>query len=168
MKNPHTASFSLAILPACAALLQSGANAQDKVPGEKWKVAVSMEMSGMSMPAKTMEVCAPVGKAAEAVSRPVGASQCNVTDMKKVGNTTSAKISCTGKAPMEGDFEQTVDGNRMHGVTHMKAAGMAMTMKYDSEKLGTACEAIDYSSVKAADLSKLKIPKPVDAPEKAK
>ena len=151
---------SLVFTFAAAALLPAAASAEDKVPGEKWKVAVSMEMSGMSMPAQTMEVCAPVGKAAEAVSRPVGASQCNVTDMKQVGNTTSAKISCTGKTPMEGDFEQTVDGNRMHGVTNIKAAGMAMKMKYESEKLGTACEAIDYS--------KVKIPAPVSAPEKAK
>ena len=143
-----------ALLPAVAS------SAEDKVPGEKWKVAVSMEMSGMSMPAQTMEICAPVGKAAEAVSRPVGASECAVTDMKKVGNTTSAKISCTGKTPLEGDFEQTVDGKRMHGVTNMKVSGMAMKMKYESENLGTACQAIDYS--------KVKIPAPVTAPEKAK
>jgi hypothetical protein len=154
--NVTTLSIALSV----ASLLSVPAFAEDKVPGEKWKVAVTMEMSGMSMPSNTMEVCAPVGKAAEAVSRPVGASQCVVSDQKKVGNTTSAKISCTGKTPMEGDFEQTVDGNKMHGVTHMKAAGMAMTMKYESEKLGTACEAVDYS--------KMKIPKPVDSPEKAK
>jgi hypothetical protein len=151
---------SLVFAFVAAALLPVASSAEDKVPGEKWRVAVSMEMSGMSMPANTMEVCAPVGKAAEAVSRPVGASQCEVTDTKKVGNTTSAKITCTGKTPMEGDFEQTVEGNRMHGVTHIKAAGMAMTMKYESEKLGQACEATDYS--------KVKIPKPVSAPEKAK
>ena len=149
----------VASLVLAAALLSAGAYALDKVPGEKWKVTVTMEMTGMSMPANTMEICAPVGKAAEAVSRPIGASQCAVTDMKKVGNTTSAKISCTGNTPMEGDFEQTVEGNRMHGRTNIKAAGMAMKMKYESEKLGTACEAIDYSTVKASDLPALAKPK---------
>ncbi len=151
---------SLVLTLVAAALLPAAASAEDKVPGEKWKVAVSMEMAGMTMPARTMEICAPVGKAAEAVSRPEGSSACTVTDQKKVGNTTSAKISCTGKTPMEGDFVQTVDGNRMHGVTNIKAGGMAMKMKYESEKLGTACEAVDYS--------KMKIPSPVTAPEKAK
>ena len=163
--NSRSATPTLrTLVPAVLALAAGGllatAFAADTVPGEKWKVTVSVQMGSMSMPARTMEICAPVGKAAEAISRPPDASDCKVTDMKQAGNTTSAKLSCTGKMPMEGDFEQTVDGNRMHGVTNIKAAGMAMKMKYESEKLGTACEAVDYS--------KMKIPSPVTSPEKSK
>jgi len=138
----------LLALTAAATLLPGIALAQKKVPGEKWKVTVSMESAGMSMPARTTEVCAPIGKAEEAMARTDSNSNCTVYDTQRAGNKFSAKMRCTGETPMEGSMEMVTEGNTMRGTTKMKMQGMEMTMKHDSTKLGTACEALDYSDYK--------------------
>ena len=138
----------LAVTVAAASLLPGMAMAQKKVPGEKWKTTMSMEASGMSMPARTTEMCAPVGKAEEAMARPEGDSNCSFYDMQRAGSKFTAKIRCTGDTPMEGSMEVVSEGNTMRGTTRMKASGMDMTMKYESTRLGTACEALDYSDYK--------------------
>ena len=45
------------LLLGCVAA--SLALAQGATPGEKWRVKTSMQMSGMSMPGQTMEICKP-------------------------------------------------------------------------------------------------------------
>ena len=102
----------------------------------------------MSMPARTTEVCAPIGKAEEAMARTDNNSNCTVYDTQRAGNKFSAKMRCTGETPMEGSMEMVTEGNTMRGTTKMKMQGMEMVMKHDSTKLGTACEALDYSDYK--------------------
>jgi Protein of unknown function (DUF3617) len=138
----------LALTVATTTLLPGVVLAQKKVPGEKWKTTVSMESAGMSMPARTTELCAPIGKAEESMARPDGNSNCSVYDTQRAGNKFSAKMRCTGETPMEGSMEMVTEGNTMRGTTRMKMQGMDMTMKYESTKLGTACEALDYSDYK--------------------
>jgi hypothetical protein len=121
-----------------------------KVPGEKWKQSMSMEMSGMKMPARSFEVCVPVGKAAEALSRPPENNEnCVISNARSSGNKFSADMQCTGKMPMEGHIESVMEGNRTITKMQMTAQGMTMVMNMDATKLGTACEAIDYSDMAA-------------------
>lgn len=148
-----------------ASLLPGLALAQKKVPGEKWKTSISMQAAGMTMPARTQEICAPVGKADEAMARPQGNDNCSVHDVQRSGNKFSAKISCTGSNAMEGTMEQVTDGNHMVGMMRMKIGPTEMAMKYDSTKLGTACEAIDYSDYKPPAMPSMpavNMPAPVD------
>lgn len=121
-----------------------------KVPGEKWKQSVQMEMGGMKIPTQNFEVCVPVGKASEALSRPPNnAENCALSNTQQSGNKFSGDIHCTGKQQMDGHIESQTDGNHTVTKMQMNTAGMAMVMNMDATKIGTACEATDYSELKA-------------------
>jgi len=123
------------------------AQAQKKVPGEKWRQTQSMQMEGMSMPERTTELCVPIGKSNESLYKSQDAN-CTMYDMHAAGNTFSAKMRCTGKDAMEGSLESISEGNRTRGTMQMKSKDGQMSMKFDNTKLGTACEALDYSDYK--------------------
>jgi len=150
---PHTRGVLTMIRKslACSALLALtllpvAAFAQKKVPGEMYRNTTSMEMMGMSMPGRTADMCVPVGKA-EALGRPDDPS-CRVYDTHNEGNRFTAKMSCTGKEPMEGDMEIVTEGKTVRGLTHMKMKEGSGTMKFESTRLGTPCAALDYSDYK--------------------
>ena len=132
--------------------------AQQKVPGEMWRHTMSMEASGFSMPARTTEMCAPVGKPEEAMIRQQGPSECSTTNMKSSGGKTSFDFACTGKSPMKGHFEGEQSGNTMRGNMDATAEGMTMKMKFEATKLGKACEAVDYSNYKPPAVAAVAIP----------
>jgi hypothetical protein len=158
--NPRASILAASLLGVV--LLPAQALAQKKVPGEKWRQTVSMQMAGMSMPARTTEICAPVGKANEALTRPEDSS-CSVYDVKTSGNSYSARMKCTGSDAMEGSIQTVSEGNTMHGTTTMKGKDGEMTMKFDSTRLG-ACEAIDYSDYKPP-VAKALPPQPARDPD---
>jgi hypothetical protein len=138
--------ITAAAIPGALLLLAAPALAQKKVPGEKWRQTMSMEMAGMSMPARTVEMCAPVGKAQEAMSKP-DQGNCAVSNAVQSGNKYSADIHCTGRDAMDGHVESEFDGKTMRSTMRMKNKDGEMTMKSESTKLG-ACEAVDYSDYK--------------------
>ena len=116
--------------------------ADDKPAGEMWKETMSMQMAGMSMPPRTMEVCLPVGRAQEALSKPQGpgmGENCSVQDAKHEGNRFTAKFICTGKQPIQGTIENIFEGDHSKVTMIMSMSGQQMTMKTDSQKVGTAC-----------------------------
>ncbi|MET0280404.1 MAG: DUF3617 family protein [Steroidobacteraceae bacterium] len=122
--------------------------AQQKVPGEKWRTKVAMETQGFSMPARTIEMCLPKGQP-EAAMHQQDNSNCAVSNLKTVGNKTSADIKCSGKDAMEGHMEMERLGEKsMRGSMDAKTGEMAMKMKYEYTALGEACEAVDYSNYK--------------------
>lgn len=121
-----------------------------KVPGEKWKQSMSMEMSGMKIPTQNFEVCVPIGKADEALSRPPNNNEnCALTNQQRSGNKFSADLHCTGKMAMDGHIESVMEGNRTTTKMQMTSQGMSMVMNMDATKLGTACEANDIEDLKA-------------------
>lgn len=116
--------------------------ADDKPAGETWRETMSMEMAGMSMPPRTMEVCVPAGKAQEALSKPQGpgmGDNCSIEDAKHEGNKFTAKFICTGKQPVQGTIENIIEGDHSKGTMTMSMNGQQMTMKTDSQKVGTPC-----------------------------
>ena len=123
------------------------AQAQKKVPGEKWRQTQSLQMEGMSMPERTTELCIPIGKSNESLYKSQDPN-CTMYDLHASGNTFSAKMRCTGKDAMEGSLESISEGNRTRGTMQMKSKDGQMSMKFDNTKLGTACEALDYSDYK--------------------
>jgi hypothetical protein len=131
------ASAFLAILGA-----QVVALADDAPAGELWQATMTMEMVGMSMPPRTSQVCVPKGKAEEALSKPQGpgmGDNCSVQDAKHEGNKYSAKFLCTGKQSVQGTVETIVEGDHAKTTMTMQMNGQTLTMKNDSQKLGTAC-----------------------------
>lgn len=138
---------SFFILSAVSGVLfASSAIAQTKVPGEKWRHTVSMETEGFSMPARTTEFCAPIGKVETAVAQQQ--PNCSISNMKQNGNKSSFDIACTGKDAMTGHFESERVGDTMKGMMTGSAGGTSMKMKFESTKLPGACQADDYSNYK--------------------
>jgi hypothetical protein len=121
---------------------QGVARADDKAAGEMWQQTISMEMAGMNMPPRTMQVCVPQGKADEALSKPHGpgmGDNCSVQDAKREGSKFSAKFICTGKQAMQGTVESIVEGGHAKTTMTMAMNGQKMTMHTESQKLGMPC-----------------------------
>lgn len=126
------AAFGVAAAPVLA---QSG-------PDELWNMSMRMEMAGMPAQAINQQVCMQKGE-----TQPEKMSQdknCKVTDQRKVGNTYTWKIVCTGRDAMTGEGRMTRSGNAMDGRMRMqgKSGGeaMDMTIVYNG-KLAGGCNA---------------------------
>lgn len=133
---------------ACAAV-GATALAQQKVAGEKWRMKMSMQAEGFTMPARTVEMCLPVGKTQEAMLNQSSQenSNCSVSNYRQSGNKFSADMKCTGKDAMEGHVEMEQLGpDSTRGTMSAKTAEGSMKMQYEYTKLGGACEAVDYSN----------------------
>lgn len=120
------------LLLTCAGT--SLALAQGSVEGEKWKITSSMQMSGMSMPGMSSEICKQPGDDSAPIKTE---DNCQVYDMKRSGNVQSFKMRCTGKDAMEGSATFTYLGtDRYQGKMEMTAQGETMVMSYEGQKLG--------------------------------
>lgn len=111
-----------------------GASAQTPT-GEKWKITTSMQMSGMSMPGRSSEVCKQPGDDSVPIQTD---KNCEVYDIARNGNVQSFKMRCTGKDAMEGSAELTYLGpDHYQGKMLVNAQGGTMTMAYEGQKLGS-------------------------------
>jgi len=131
------ASAFLAILGA-----QVVALADDSTAGETWQMSMTMEMAGMSMPAHTMQLCVPKGKAQETLSKPQGpgmGDNCTLQDATHDASHFSAKFMCTGKQPVQGTVETVFEGDHAKSTVTMQMNGQTMTMKNEAQKVGTPC-----------------------------
>ena len=141
MSNPIRSCAATVVLLSIFAA-QGVALSDDKPAGEMWQQTISMEMAGMNMPPRTMQICVPAGKAQEAFSKPQGpgvGGNCSVQDAKHEGNRFTAKFICTGKQPIQGTIENIFEGDHSKVTMIMSMSGQQMTMKTDSQKVGTAC-----------------------------
>jgi len=114
----------------------------DEPTGQMWRESTTMVMPGMTMPAHTMEVCVRTGKEDEALSRPQAPgmnNNCAVQDQKRDGNKFTATLVCTGKQPMQGTIEVIHNGDHSTMTMVFSMNGTQMTMKTDSQKIGTPC-----------------------------
>jgi hypothetical protein len=136
-------------LVGASSLVASTASAQPKAPGELWRHTMSMEMQGMQMPGQTSEVCVPKGKEKESAGL-AGRSDCRIYDTQQSGTRFAAKFECRGKEPMRGSMETIQEGDRIRGTMSMESDGEKMTMRYDMQRLGTACEVPQAPPVVAA------------------
>lgn len=135
---------------ACA-VAGAVALAQQKVAGEKWRMKVSMQAQGFTLPATTTEMCLPVAQAEEAMLTQQGQDNpnCAVTNYKQSGNKFSADVKCTGKDAMEGHLElEKLGPDSTRGSMTAKTADGSMKMDYEYTKLGGSCQTTDYSNYK--------------------
>jgi hypothetical protein len=139
-RHVRVSTVATALLAGMGA--QVVALADDKPAGEMWRLSTTMDMPGMTMPARTMEMCLPKGKEQETLSKPQGpgmSSNCSVQDVKRDGNKFSATLMCTGQRPMQGTVESVYEGDHAKTTMVMSMNGQQITMKMDSQKIGTPC-----------------------------
>lgn len=132
-----------AILAIMTSLLSTAACA---APGEYWEVTSKMEMPGMpfAMPATTTKVCIPKGGENDP-SKTSGDKDCQMSDVKIVGNKSSWKVRCDHKGEvMTGSGEQTSNANGYQGKMQFSGKSgshdMNMNMAYSGKRIGGACD----------------------------
>jgi hypothetical protein len=115
------------------------ASAQAPTPGDRWRTTMSMEMMGMKMPGTTNEVCTPRNSTESPVQPD---KDCTISNRKRVGNTESFDMACTGKDAMSGRMEMTQESpSRWRGKMVVNSKEGEMTMNYSGEKLPGECDA---------------------------
>ena len=124
--------FGLGVLFCCASALAAGDD-------ESWEMSVKMDMPGMAMPPMKHTSCLPKGGAYKPDSGPKD-KNCQMTDVKVSGNTTSWKMQCSGKEPMTGSGEMTRTADTMNGTMKMNMQGMQMTQVMSGRRIGN-CDA---------------------------
>jgi Protein of unknown function (DUF3617) len=114
--------FGMGVLFCCASALAAGDD-------ESWEISSKMDMPGMAMPASKHTSCLPKGGAYKPDSGPKD-KNCQMTDVKVSGNTTSWKMQCGGKEPMTGSGDMTRTADTMNGTfkMNMMAQGQSMQM----------------------------------------
>ena len=129
------------LLPACLSLAIAPVQAQGG-PDELWNMSTRMEMAGMPAQALNHQVCMKKGE-----TQPDTMSQdrnCKATEQRKVGNTFTWKVVCTGANAMTGEGQMTRSGNAMNGRMRLQGKSgdmtMDMTMVYTG-KLAGGCNA---------------------------
>jgi len=115
-------------------------------PGEYWEVTTKMEMPGMpfAMPATTQKTCIPKGKENDPGATS-GDKDCQMTDVKTVGNKTSWKARCDHNGEvMIGSGEQSTSADGYEGKMQLagKSGGqdMNMNMAFSGKRLGGSCD----------------------------
>lgn len=139
----------LVSMSVCAVAVASvcGVASGQTVPGERWKQKISVSMDGMTMQMGGGEICAPVGRT-EDLMKPD--EDCTTSNVRVVGDTTSADVTCTGEDAMSGTVRLTKAGNTVSGKANMTTEdGEEMVLLMESTKLGP-CQAMDTAAVAAS------------------
>jgi hypothetical protein len=133
-------SFRTALIAASFAGASLAAFADAPAPagtGELWEVRSSMSMQGFAMPPHTMRVCT-----AKDSNEPAGANpqpDCQTSDVKVSGNTTSWRVACPGPPKLTGSGQITRGDGTYQGTMRFASPDGEMTMKLDGKRLGGAC-----------------------------
>lgn len=103
--------------------------------GTKYRVTSTMEVSGMSIPSRTMQMC--TSKSGDASMVPTD-KNCRVLDYRANANKSSFRMVCTGSDAMtgRGEFERLADGYRGRVVMNDPDANVNMTMKFEGKRIG--------------------------------
>jgi hypothetical protein len=131
--------LGLGVLFCCASALAAGDD-------ESWEMSVKMDMPGMAMPAVKHTSCLPKGGAYKPDSGPKD-KNCQMTDVKVSGNTTSWKMQCSGREPMTGSGEVTRTADAMNGTIKMNMQGMQMTQILSGKRVGNCDAATERKKV---------------------
>ena len=134
--------------------LSAGAAGND----ELWEVTSKMDMPGMpfAMPGQTTKMCMQKGQAGDPnKSVPKNKDQdCTMSDVRMSGNTSSWKMTCTGKHPMTGTGEITRGDGTYSGKTVMHSKDGDMTMVYSGKRVGNCDYATEGPQAQAQAMQK--------------
>lgn len=123
------------------ALLSLPVNAQTE-PGDEWETTTSMQMQGMSMPARTQKVCTPRNSQDPPGVPEPDDGDCEMYDVNRTGSTMKWKMRCTGKQAVTGSGEMTYQGtDNYDGKMTMTMDGQTMNMAMKGKRTGKECDA---------------------------
>ena len=117
------------VAAAVAATLASPPSVLAQGKDDLWEVTMKMEMPGMpmTMPAQVDRVCvAKDRKDEDPIPR---RENCRVLESKRVGNTLTYKMACTGAEPMDVAGEMTYGSNRYEGRMRMTSTSGGQSME---------------------------------------
>ena len=107
---------------------------------ELWEVEAKMDMRisipGMAMPAVTNTACLSKGGEYKP-EKFLQEKNCEMTDLKVVGNKTSWKVRCSGQVDMEAQGEVARNADTLSGVIYVTTNGMQMTQNISGKRIGT-------------------------------
>ena len=110
-------------------------------PDELWEVTTKTEMSGMSLPGQTSQICIKKGRNVGEESVPKQ-DNCKVTEMRTQGNKTIFAMECTGEEPMSMRGETSATPTSFDSKMSMKGTrrgnDMQMNMTSSGKRIG-AC-----------------------------
>ena len=137
------------MLAVSAALSSMGADAQMKeMPGGLWEIRTKVDMPGMrpelaaKLGSQVSTHCVQPGEKKWSEQRPPnekGERQCEQTDMKVSGNTSSWKMKCTNGTTGEGTVTHNgKDAYRMDMVMNLPSTG-SMKMQTEGRRIADTC-----------------------------
>jgi len=134
-----SAGVSLLVLLASAGA--GSAVAQQRQAGELWRQTVAVEADGMSMPARTMEICiGTTAPQADLRQLPQEDMSCRFYDLVESGGRSAGKMDCrSSEGPMTGSFETLTEGNRVRSTFNLSGPEGRMTFRRDATRIGTPC-----------------------------
>lgn len=110
---------------------------------ELWEMTMKMEMPGFAMPPTKTTYCQPRDAAYNPQNDKMP-KNCEILDMKVVGNKSMWRMRCTGKESFEGSGEVARTGDTMSGsmkmVMNMGGKSTQMNQSYSARRIG-ACDA---------------------------
>ena len=109
--------------------------------GDRYRVTTKMQMAGMSMPGKPVEVCTARANPVSAQAIPKD-KDCDVQNFRVEGGKASYHIVCTGKNAMTGDGEMETLPDGYRGSMKAQVQGQSITMNYEGQRIGTC----DYAT----------------------
>ena len=136
-------AFVLASTPGIAQMMKQAPKTfiAGSGPDDLWEVSSKTEMSGMSMPGQTNQICVKKGRNVGEESVPKQ-DNCKVTEMKTSGNKTTFAMECQGEEPMsvrgETSATPTSFDSRVAMKGTRKGSDMQMTMTSSGRRIG-AC-----------------------------
>lgn len=122
-------------LPILLTLLLMPLAQADTQSGTQWRVTTTMTGMGMSLPARTTEVCSK-GDEQDRPTPPSSNPDCATTEVARSGNSIKYSVKCTGKDPMEGVGQITYGKDQYTGNFNIKTARGDMSMNYQGQKVG--------------------------------
>jgi hypothetical protein len=126
---------------AAALLCMAAAAAAAPDSGDRYRVTTKMQMAGMSMPSKPVEVCTARANPVSEQAIPKD-KDCDVQNFRVEGSKASYHIVCTGKNAMTGDGEMETLPDGYRGSMKAQVQGQQITMNYEGKRIG-GC---DYAS----------------------
>ena len=113
-------------------------------PGEYWEVTSKIDMPGMpaEMSSTTTKVCIAKGSEKDPgqLMRSRNSSDCQLTDVKTLGNKTTWKVKCNSDEMTGGSGEMTHSANSYDGVMHLSGKDGKMTQTYHGKRTKEGCD----------------------------
>lgn len=118
-------------------------------PGEFWELTSTMEGMGMSMPGQTSKQCLPL----KDEGQPAGVDRnCKITDLKRIANGATWKMSCNDGTTGSGKQTRTKDTITSDILMNTSDGSMKMSMK--GKRVGGSCDTGDQAKAMMAEAEK--------------